>query len=428
MESVGLERFREDRDYYRLIAQAFEDNPTEDSALLVAMNEAVADYYDRIVKNLEQGAPVIAGHRIAAEICTAMDLPWYQLQQASFLASSASYLPEYIKGCEQIGLGTDLCTAVRLSIYFIEAGLLPIPTAIISPLQPCDASPLLFQTLSRNEQWRDIPQFPFDAPYWDDDRSIAYFAEQYKNMVSFLEDHTGHKLDMDRLKEVVEESNRQYALWKEYNELRRAVPSPHGFATGGMQCFGMTQIYRAGDPRGTAWYGDLIADAEKRVKEKRGIEAGERIRVLWFDVMPVAWMFDFLPWLEEEWGANVVMDMLSYAPYTLVDTSSEESIFRDLAKRNLTDIPMIRQVRGVADNLMNDIVRIVRDYKIDCVIWPGHMGHKDGSGGIGLMREVCREIGVPFLTIGLDLFDPSYTTVEEIKDRVSQFFTGMGLG
>jgi len=428
MTSRGLERFKMDRDYYREIAQAFEDNPTEDTAFIVPLNRAAADYYENIVRNLEQGEPVIAGHRIAAEIFAAMDLPWFQILQSSFLASSAPYLAEYIEGCEEIGLGTDVCTAVRLSIYFIEAGLVPIPTAIVSPLQPCDAVPMSYQTLSRNKQWRDIPQFAFDSPYWEDDRSIEYFAEEYKKMVSFLETSTGRRLDMERLKEVVEESNLQYQLWMEYNELKRAVPCPHGFGIGGIQCFGMTQMYRVGDPRGTAWYRDLITDAEKRVKEKRGIASGERIRILWFDVVPIAWMFDFLPWLEEEWGANVVMDMLSYSPYTLIDTSSEETIFRDLAKRNLADIPMIRQARGVADNFMNDIERIVRDYKIDCVIWPGHMGHKDGSASIGMMREICRELGVPFLTIGLDLFDPSYTTVDEVKDKMSQFFTAMGLG
>ncbi len=103
-------------------------------------------------------------------------------------------------------------------------------------------------------------------------------------------------------------------------------------------------------------------------------------------------------------------------------------MFHDLAKRNLMDVPMIRQARGTAENFSADITRMVKDYKIDCVIWPGHMGHKDGAATTGIMRETCREIGVPFLHIGLDLFDKRYTTVDEVKDRVSQFFNGIGLG
>jgi hypothetical protein len=129
-----------------------------------------------------------------------------------------------------------------------------------------------------------------------------------------------------------------------------------------------------------------------------------------------------------EWGAVIVMDMFSYCPYTLVDTSSEESMFHDLAKRNLMDTTMIRQAVGVADNFANDIVRIVRDYKIDCVIWPAHMGHKDGAASIGIMREICRDLSVPFLPLGIDTFDPRYTTPDEVKNKMSQFFTAMGLG
>ena len=122
------------------------------------------------------------------------------------------------------------------------------------------------------------------------------------------------------------------------------------------------------------------------------------------------------------------MDMFGNYPYTLIDTSSEDKIWKGLAKRNLIDAPMIRQARGTAENFSNDIRRIVKDYKIDCVIWPGHMGHKDGSAAGGIMRETCRELGVPFLHIGLDLFDRSYTSPDEVKDRFSAFFRGMGLG
>ena len=33
-------------------------------------------------------------------------------------------------------------------------------------------------------------------------------------MVAFLEEHTGAKLDLDRLQEVCRESNKQYELWQ----------------------------------------------------------------------------------------------------------------------------------------------------------------------------------------------------------------------
>jgi hypothetical protein len=56
------------------------------------------------------------------------------------------------------------------------------------------------------------------------------------------------------------------------------------------------------------------------------------------------------------------------------------------------------------------------------------MGHKDSAASISVMRDTCREIGVPFLHIGLDQFDRRYTPVEEVKNRIAEFFTAMGLG
>jgi len=167
--------------------------------------------------------------------------------------------------------------------------------------------------------------------------------------------------------------------------------------------------------------------AERGVREGKGEVPNERIRVFWFDIRPV-WLGELTRWLKEEWGACIVMDMLGYAPYTPVDPSSEESIFMDLARRQYCDIPMVRQVHGTADGYARDIEKVVRDYRIDCFIWPGHMGHKDLAAGVGIMKEVCHGLGVPFLELGLDLLDRRYTPVDDLKVRISRFFEAMGLG
>ena len=33
--------------------------------------------------------------------------------------------------------------------------------------------------------------------------------------------------------------------------------------------------------------------------------------------------------------------------------------------------------------------------KIDCVVWPDHIGHKDGAVSISLTRETCRDFAAP---------------------------------
>jgi hypothetical protein len=429
----SLARYKQERDWFALLLEAVKQMPSEEDRLQEKLLEILLDSKQAVVDCVENDKPFIGGYFCnAPELFHAMDLPWYMLMETPFLAATAPYLLSDIEGSEEMGLGTDLCTAIRLPIYYIENGLMPVPSAVLGLLAPCDGAPMLHQVLEHNQAWKDVPIYSCDPPYTSDERAVEYYADELRRMADFLQKHTGKTLDMDKLKTICEESNKTYSLWQEYNELRRSVPSPHGWAIGGPQAFAVSQCFVAGDPRCTDWFGQLYKCGEMRVKQGKGAREDEgwkeRIRLFWFDIMPYGWILEFMPWLEQEWGAVNVMDMFGNFPYTLIDTSSEKTIFHDLAKRNLLDAPMIRQARGTAENFASDIRRIVRDYKIDCVVWPGHMGHKDGSAAIGIMRQTCRELDVAFLHIGLDLFDKRYTSVDEVKAKVSQFFEGMGLG
>ena len=427
MRSKGLDHFKRDRDALQLAVQVLEQSQSPEKHLTATLVQAILHSYDQIIACAEQGKPFIANtYANAPELFAAMDLPWYTLSIIPSLPMAEPYILGEIDEAERSGLGTDMCTLIRLGINNVEAGCVPLPTACVGLLAPCDGADMLHQAIIHNKEWRNIPIFSTDPPYFGNDRGVDFFAGELRRMVAFLEEHTGCTFNVDRLREVIEESNRQYALWMEYNELRRAVSCPHSAAKGAQAC-NVAQNFMVGDPRGTEWFRQLIDITEQRVREGKGSVPNERIRLFWFDIRAV-WFPEVTEWLKEEWGACIVMDMTGYAPYTLIDTSSEESMFRGLAKRNMCDVPMVRQVSGTADNFANDIVRVVKDYKIDCVVWPAHMGHKDGAASVGIMRQVCHDLGVPLLELGLDLFDKRYTTTDEIKDRFSQFFSAMGLG
>jgi benzoyl-CoA reductase subunit B len=427
-DSKRLERTREEIASFEAILALLQANPDELSHLHIPLVQDRLAGNRKTVECVEQGEPFIATwYTNAPEICTALDIHWYcQVAGAFGAAVEGLHTAEDLEGMDQLPVPADVCTLLRLGLYYVDAGILPIPTAVVALLEPCDGVTSLHEAIRTHKDWRDIPMFAPDPPYFDDERSIDYFAGELRRMASFIEEHCGRKLEMDRLKEIVEESNRQYELWEEYSELRRSVPCPHGLVLG-MAAFGVAQGTLCGRPSGTAWFRDLVADAEKRILEKRPEVPNQKIRVLWYDVQPV-WFGELTPWLEAEWGAIVVQSMFTYFPYTRVDTSSEEAIWRGLAVRNLLDTPMIRQAMGTADGFANDLIRIVKDFKIDCVIWPGHMGHKDGAASIPIMKETCHDLGVPFLSIGVDQFDRRYTPVDEVKNRIAQFFSAMGLG
>jgi len=425
----GIARYREERDRFRFLyelSQQAEDAEMKHAGLL---GKLMSEARGQVVDAYEAGEPFVANNYCTApEIAVAMDLPWFMLYDAPFMGASEATLHDEIDATAAMGLGSDLCTAIRSSIYYVENNLVPVPTAVVGFIFPCDGMAMLHQVIRHSRNWRHVPMFSPDPPYFPDDRSVDYFANELKKMAAFLEKETGRKLDLDRLKAVVDEGEKQYALWREYNELRRAHPCPHGFDQGGAKCFTVAQVLQVGQPEGTRWFSDLVALAEGRVKGRVGAVAGERIRLFWFDIMPTGWTYDFMPWLEEEWGAVIVMDMFGNHPYTPIDTSNEEEMWKGLARRGVFDTPMVRQATGPAEGFVNDLVRIVRDYDIDVVVWPGHMGHKESLATFGIMRETCRELRVPFLDLRVDIFDKRYTTPDEIKDRFSRFFTGLGLG
>jgi benzoyl-CoA reductase subunit B len=427
MGSRGLEQFKQERDELRFLAEGAAMSPTPEGQLTADLVKAIVERYDAVIACADEGRPFIANYYSnAPEIFVAMGLPWYILMQTTFLPTTEPHLLDDIDAAQQMGLGIDMCTLIRLGIYYVEAERVPPPTAFVGLLSPCDGATMLHQAVSHNSEWRNVPIFSSDPPYLEGERSIDFFAGEIRRMAAFLEEHTGRRLDMTRLRDVIEESNAQYSLWAEYNELRRAGPAPHNAAKGA-QAWNICQNFMVGDPRGTEWLRRLVEVAETRVREGRGDVADERIRLFWFDLWAV-WFGEVSRWLREEWKACLVMDMTGYCPYTPIDTSSEESMFRGLAKRYLYDVPMVRQAGGTVENFVNDIVRVVRDYSIDCVVWPGHMGHKDAAATVGILREVCRDLGVPLLHLGLDLFDRRYTSMDEVKGRISQFFSAMGLG
>ncbi len=430
-QEKSLSRIKEELELFKPIIPLLEATPGPASKLQVPLLKNLCQQHTRTIECVETGEPFLGStYTNPVEILTAMDVHWYFPIQQMFSGAGSGgsiHIAEDLEGMDKMPLPSDSCTFMRLELYYQTQGLLPIPTAYLALTEPCDATAGVHAALMHHPDWRDVPCYAADPPYSDDDRAVDYFAGEMKRMVDFVTKHTGKTLDMDRLKEVVDETNKGYACWLEYNEIRRSTPTPHGFIMP-MSCFFQVNTAGAGgDPEVTEWYGAMVDDAERRVKENDPEVPNQKIRLLWYDIQPF-YFGEIASWLEQEWGAVIAMDMVSFCPYELIDTSSEDEIFRGLAKRAYNHGPMVHQARGSADNVVSDITRIVKDYSMDCVVFPGHMGHKDMAASASLMREVCRDLGVPFLHIGMDQADRRYTTVDEIKKRLAQFFTAMGLG
>jgi len=77
----------------------------------------------------------------------------------------------------------------------------------------------------------------FDIPKWvsgTDEKTlegnIDYVVDQFYDLITFIEKHTGKKMNEKRLYKVLDRSMELSDLWREIFEHRKSVPSPYSGA------------------------------------------------------------------------------------------------------------------------------------------------------------------------------------------------------
>jgi benzoyl-CoA reductase/2-hydroxyglutaryl-CoA dehydratase subunit BcrC/BadD/HgdB len=146
---IGVERLKE--------------GTTDSARLNKTVLEALIEFNEKVLRAHEEGKPFIASYyTYAPEIYAAMDLPWYSV--AAPITTPSAVMEQQAQECDNLDLPTDLCTAIRLSIYYIENDMCLPPTASVALTTPCDGVQMMNQILAAKDGWQDVPQFAPDPP------------------------------------------------------------------------------------------------------------------------------------------------------------------------------------------------------------------------------------------------------------------------
>ena len=278
------------------------------------------------------------------------------------------------------------------------------------------------------EQLANIPAFKIDVPYWtydkvgefNDDKVIDYMVTQTKELISWLEQKTDQKLNLERFQETMGKVNqaRQYIL--EFNELLKTVPCPVASQAGFGNFLSMVGCGGTDDAvKSTKWLRDSAAE-----NVKNGIAGvpDEKLRIAW----PYTHIFfdgDLLTWIEETFQSVVIMDLLGYYQVLPHDVSTTEKCFESLAKGAL-DFSMIGTCRGPIEYYIDFLLDYVKDYKIDCVIMPMQFACKHAYSMARVSSEAVREeTDIPVYIFGCDPYDSREVTSESIRGGISDFIT-----
>lgn len=348
---------------------------------------------------------------------------------------------EYLDYCCEVGFTETSCSSQRGALGAYLAGLGVRPDMIV-----CD-SPGICDTNANSyafaSAYLGIPFYQLCyPPTLTDERAGNYHRQDFMNLISFLEEQTGSTLDMDRLREVVTEIERQNELINEFTELQRLVPSPvppifNLFLYSGNFLMG-----------GTKDFTDLLKAILKKIKENAakgiaGTRTGkERARGffsyidhyttdlrLWnfLDRNEIAHLGCILSTFWEE-GASYSKDRED-AVFRMKKDTLEDMI--DSLAEQMSRMPMVKSIRGPYDapNMwLDDTLVMTRLMKADFVVYFGTMGCRNTWGMVKSYARDLERKGIPTLIMYSDAFDDRVQSWEAVTDKISEFIHLRGIG
>jgi benzoyl-CoA reductase subunit B len=373
-------------------------------------------YYTR-VRDAHKEGKMVASHTVffPAEILYAMDIVPMHTEMTTWL--NALILGEQAevlaKGAE-LGLAPEICSPHRgvAGIFALEA--IPRPDIILWSNLICD------NTAKCGELMMELsgsPGFFLDNPFQDSPGEMDYLVGELEDMVHFLEEKTGKKMDWDKLSEIVALTAQEIELHREISELRKAVPSPMSIA-GYLELLSADYMF-PGQPEAIQYLTLLRDELKELVQQGKGAVSPERFRLMTLFVPPM-YLISYLGKLFDELGAVSVVEPLftCWSEGELDPARPLESV----AKKSFL-IPERRSMYGpLSQQALQDITDGAKQYKIDGAIYWAFMGCRHTCATIKVIKEILGEIDVPMLTIDCDIVDPTINSEEEIRDKLEQFF------
>jgi benzoyl-CoA reductase/2-hydroxyglutaryl-CoA dehydratase subunit BcrC/BadD/HgdB len=259
-----------------------------------------------------------------------------------------------------------------------------------------------------------------DAPFRYDNEAVKYFARQLRDqLIPFLEDVTKAKFDLDKFREIMAEANKAYELLVEITDLIAHKPAP--FTPGLRQFHHGSYFGRAGYPEFTKILEDIYILGKKKIASGKPRESfSEKLRILWGHIPPT---FDptLFTWLEEEFGATYLCNILSGSPmFEPVDTKDLDAILESLAWQGL-DMTM-SLMRWDSKKYVDYTVKLFDRFQCDCYITTLHPGCPTGCGSRGLITDALRSRDIPALFLEYDFLDDRVASRESVRDQLEEFF------
>jgi benzoyl-CoA reductase/2-hydroxyglutaryl-CoA dehydratase subunit BcrC/BadD/HgdB len=377
--------------------------------------QMLTDYFSNILNARNEGKFLLL-HTIflPTEIFYAMNIVPMLAETTGWMISAFTGTETELlaKGTE-LGLPTEICSAHRVLAGGFALERMPRPDAIVWSNLSCDNSAKSSELLL---EMSPCPGFFIDHPFKDSENEMQYMVAELQDLVTFLEQTTGKKMDWGLLSQHIEHTQQQIDLLRGISNLRKAVPSPfpvHRFAE-----LMMTNYLFSGLPENIDYLNQLKKELEEMVAVKKGCIPGERYRIMSL-FMPPLYLMGFLEEIFRKHGAVSVVEPLfsQWGNGNLEPSKPLES----LANKSFM-LPESCTYGPLDDRIINNTVECAREYKVDAAIFYAHVGCRQASALIRTYKEILGQVDVPMLILDCDIVDPTITSSHEIRKKMEEFF------
>ena len=385
------------------------------------MKGLMAEYFKELDEAAKTGSAKVAWCTSVgpAELLRALGYLVYFPENHGALLGSSRMAADLIPSTNALGYSPDICSYLTSDIGSYLQKKTPLTRAFGMEGVP-KPDVLVFNTNQCRDvqDWLGWYQREFDVPMVgiETPRSVGELTAshleglvgQYKDLVPTLEEVAGQKLDMDRLKEVMDCSYRCTLGWKRTLRAAEAIPSPLTFFDGTIH-MGPAVVLR-GDERAVQYYETLNTELEQRIADGVGAIDGERLRFYW-DGMPV-------------WGKlreNAELFLANQA-CVVASTYCNSWIFEGMAADNpwegmaraYTELFIVRN-----EEFKEEYVKgMVEDYKINGIIYHDSKTCPNNSNNrYGMPQRLAERLGIPYVTIQGDLNDLRMYSEEQARTQ-----------
>ena len=342
------------------------------------------------------------------ELLYAMDIiPQFVEGLATYLKGAAAERG-FIDAAEDAGIPKTYCSYHKTLLGAAFANVLSKPLLVLNTTHVCDANTMTFRSLA--DHWQAL-HYVIDVPNDYSMEAIDYIANQLRQMVKFITDNTGRKLDEAKLQEIIQCENRSLEMYRKYFNVLADKFIPNGL-TAEMNKLFFTHIL-LGTPQAEQYFSQLLDDAGKAAA------CNGEIRILWAHTLPfwqksISSVFNFsdkYQLLCSDMNFDYLSGMDEYHPY--------ESLACKMLQNSMC---------GSAQKRNNRLLEMATMLHADGVIYFNHWGCKQTMGGCLAAKEMLERADIPTLILDGDGCDSRNINDGQMHTKLQAFLEMLEAG